>query len=61
MACDMSEVREFLSLESRQKRLLWAYKEVDLDLHPVTGLVLQIWDVEKFHNALDLKSLHPFL
>ena len=51
---------EFPSLDSRQKRFLWAHKKVDLALHPVVGLVLQVEDAKKFPNALGFESLDPF-
>ena len=60
VACDMSESRKFLSLDSCQKRFLWTHKEVDLALHPVIGLVLQVGDLEKFAQALGFESLDPF-
>ena len=56
MACDMSEPCRFLSLESCQKSFLWTHKEVDLALHPVVGLVLQVGDAEKFPQALVAKA-----
>ena len=34
--------------------------EVDLDPHPVAGLVLQLGDTEKFPHAHGFESLHPF-
>ena len=37
VACDMSEPCKFPSLDSCQKRFLWAHEEVDLALHPVVG------------------------
>ena len=40
VACDMPELGKFPSLDSYQERFLWTHKEVDLDLHPVVGLVL---------------------
>ena len=40
VACDMPELREFPSLDSRQKEFLWAQQEVDLATQPVVGLVL---------------------
>ena len=52
VACDMPEPCEFLPLDSCQKMFLWTHKEVDLALHPVLGLVLQIGDAEKFPKAL---------
>ena len=57
MVCDMSKLCECPSLDSCQKRFLWSHKEVDLSLHPAAGLR----GVEKFPQALDLKSLDPFL
>ena len=35
--------------------------EKEVDLAPVTGLVLQAKDAEKFPQALGLKILDPFL
>ena len=59
MVCDMSKPCMFLSLDSCQKRFLWTHNEVDLALHPVIGLVLQVGDTEKFPQALGFKSLDP--
>ena len=42
LACDMPEPLECPSLDSCQKRFLWAHEEVDLALHEVVGLLLQI-------------------
>ena len=39
VACDMPEPRNFLSLDSCQKRFLGPQKEVDPALHPVVRLV----------------------
>ena len=47
---------EFPSLDSRQKRFLWAHKKVDLALHPVVGLVLQVGNTEKFLMHLASKA-----
>ena len=52
VACDMLELRKFPSLDSYQKRLLWTHTEVDLALHPVVGLVLQVGDAEMFPEAV---------
>ena len=41
----MSEPCKFLSLDSRKKRFLLTYKEADLALYPVIGLVLQVEDL----------------
>ena len=60
MACDMPEPCRFLSLESCQKSFLWTHKEVDLALHPVVGLVLQVGDTEKFPHARGFESVDPF-
>ena len=57
----MPEPGKFPSLDSCHKRFLWAHKEVDLDLHLVTGLVLQVGSVEKIPQAPGFKSLDPFL
>ena len=40
VVCVMPESCKFLSLDSCQKRFLWANKEVDLFPHPVFSLVL---------------------
>ena len=48
VACDMPEPCKFTCLDSCQKRFLWTHEEVDLALHPVVGLVLQVGDAEKF-------------
>ena len=39
---------------------MWTNKEVDLSLHPIVGLVLQVGDTEKFPNTLGFESLDPF-
>ena len=57
----MPEPCEIPCLCSRQKRFLWARKEVDLAPYPVVGLVLQVGDGEKFSRALAFESLDPFL
>ena len=38
-----------------------AHKDVDFDVDPVIGFVLQTGDVKKFPHALGLESLDPFL
>lgn len=39
----------------------WAYKEVDLDHHPLIGLItLLAGDAEKFPQVLGLESFSPF-
>ena len=52
---------KFPSLDSCQKRFLWTHKEVDLAPHPVTGLVHQEEDAEKFLQTLGFEGLDPFL
>ena len=47
VAYDIAEQCQFLSLDRCQKCFLWKHKEVDLALHPVVGLVLQVGDREK--------------
>ena len=42
---------KFPSLDSCQKRFMWAPKAVDAAPHQVTGLVLHVEDVEKFFKA----------
>ena len=60
-ACDMPEPFKFPSLDSCQKSFPWSHEEVDLALHPVIGLVLQVGDTEKkFPCALGFESLDPF-
>ena len=59
MVCDMTEPCNFLSLDSCQKRFMNLHKEVNLTLHPVTGLVFQAGDKEKFPHALGFESLDP--
>ena len=56
----MPEPYKFLSLDSCQKRFLWILKEVNLALHPVVGLVLQVGDAEKFPKALGFENLDLF-
>ena len=60
MACDMPEPCKFLSLDSRQKRFMWTYKRVNLALHSVVGLVLQVGNSEKFSQALGFEGLDLF-
>ena len=50
----------FPSLDSCQKRFLWAHKEVDFAPHSVVGLVFQVGDAEKFLQALVFEGLDPF-
>ena len=57
---DMPEPCKFPSLESCQKKFLWAQKEVDLASHSVIGLVFQVGDAEIPH-ALGFESPDPFL
>ena len=59
MACDMPEPCKFPSLDSCQKRFLWAHKEVDLTPQTVVGFVLQVGDMEIL-PALGFESLDPF-
>ena len=61
VACDMPEPSKLPSLDKCQKSSLWTHREVDLAPHPITGLVLQTGDAEKFHQALGLESLDPLL
>ena len=60
VVCNMPDPCKLLSLNSCSKRFLWTHKEVDLALHPVIGLVLQVRNVEKFPHAYGPKSLDPF-
>ena len=50
-AYDMLEPCKCPSHDSCRKRFLWTYKEVDLAPHSVTGLVLQVGDVENLVRA----------
>ena len=59
-ACDMPEPCEFPSLDSCQKRFLWAQKEVDLAPHPFVDLVLQVGHTQMFSQALGFESLDNF-
>ena len=61
MVRGVPEPCQFPSLEGCQKRSLWAYKEADLGLHQVVGLVPQVGDADSFPQALGLESLDPFL
>ena len=45
------------SLDSCQKRLQWAHKEVDLAPHRIVDLVLKVEHAEKFPRALNFESL----
>ena len=60
MACDTPEPCKLPSVDSCQKRFLWTHKDVDLAPHPVVGLVVQVGDAEKSHQALGFESLHLF-
>ena len=60
MAYDMPRPCKFPSLDSCQKRFPWTHKEVDLALHPVVGLVLQVGDMEKCPHAPGFESWDPF-
>ena len=59
--CDMPKQSKFLFLDSCQKRFLWAHKEIDLELHPVVGLVFHVENAVKFSQAYCFNSLDPFL
>ena len=61
VTCDKPEPCKFPSLDSCQERFLRTHKGVDIVSHPVGGLVLQVWDAEKFPKALGFKGLDPFL
>ena len=52
MESDKPKPLKFLSLDRSQKEFLWTHKEVDLALHPVVGLVLQVGNKEKFPHTL---------
>ena len=60
MVCDMRQPCKFPSLDSCRKMFLWTNKEVDLALHPVVSLVLQVGDRVKFPQAPGFKSQGPF-
>ena len=60
VARDIPEPCKFPSLDSCQKRFLWAPKEVALASHPVVGLVLQVGNAKKFPQALGFESLDLF-
>ena len=60
VAFDKPKPCKFLSLDNYQKRFLWTHNEVDLALHPVVGLLLQVGVMEKFLHALGFKSLILF-
>ena len=55
-ACDLPEPCKFPSLDSYQQRFFWTHKGVDLALHRVVGLVLQVGDAEKFPRHLVSKA-----
>ena len=59
MVFDTPEPCKFPSLDNCQKRFLRTHMGVDLALHPVVGLVLQVGDAEKFPHALGFESLDP--
>ena len=56
-SCDMPEPCKFPSLDSSHKRFLRIIKEVDLDPHPVAGLMLQVEDAQTFSQALGFEIL----
>ena len=60
VVCDMTKLYKFPPLDSCQKRFQWTHKGVDLALHPVTGLELQVGDAQKFFQALGFEGLDPF-
>ena len=60
MAYDTPNSCQLPSLDSCQKRFLWAHKDADLVQHPAIGLVHRVGDVEKFPQAIGLESLDPF-
>ena len=60
LVCHMPKPCKFPSLDSCQKRFPWTHKEVDLALHPVVGLVLQVGDMEKCPHAPGFESWDPF-
>ena len=59
MANELPEPWLFQSLDSTNNRFLWTHKKVDLALHPVVDLVLQVGDAEKLPHALGFASLDP--
>ena len=61
MACGMPIPYKFPSLDSCQKRFLWAHQEIDFSQHPVVGLVLQAANVARPPQAHGFESLDPFL
>ena len=61
VACDMPEPCKCPSLDSCQKRFLWAHREVDFAPYPVIDLVLQEGDASKFPQTLGFERLDPFL
>ena len=60
MVRDMLKPCEFSPLDSCRKKFLGTQKDVDLALHPVTGLVLQEGYEEKFPKATGLESVDLF-
>ena len=56
----MPEPCKFPSPDSCQKRFLWTYEDVDLALHLVIGVMLQVGDKEKFSHAHGFESFDPF-
>ena len=57
VACSIPYPCEFPSLDSCQKRFLWAHEELELARHPVVGLVLLLGDAEKFPETVCLESM----
>ena len=52
----MPEQCEFPSLNSCQKRFLWAHMDTDIAPHPVIGLVLQVGDADMLLRHLVSKA-----
>ena len=46
VACDIPKPCKLPSLDSCQKKFLWTYREADLALQPIVGLVLRVGDAE---------------
>ena len=59
MARDMPEPCKCPSFDSCQKRFLWPHKEVDLAIHAVVSLVVQVGEAEKSPPALDFEGPDP--
>ena len=59
IVCNMPKPCKFLSPDSLPEKVPVDLKAVDLAVHPVIGLVLQVVDADKFPQVLGFESLDP--